>query len=117
VDAIEAARANARRAGVAIELVNCDIRELRLPEGPGTVVVNPPYGERLRNARDSWRALGEWLQDRAQGWKVAALSPDPALARLAGLKGEPLIDFRNGGIHVGVYVQTIGADQPPANRG
>jgi putative N6-adenine-specific DNA methylase len=116
-DAIEAARANARRAGVTIELATCDIRDLRLPDRPGTVVVNPPYGERLRHARDSWRALGSWLQDRAVGWRVAALSPDPALARLAGLKGEPVADFRNGGIHVGVYVQTIGAEQSPTNRG
>jgi putative N6-adenine-specific DNA methylase len=116
-DAISAARANARRAGVAVELSQSDIRELRLPAGPGTIVVNPPYGERLRGARESWKALGSWLQAHAQGWRVAVLSPDRELARLAGLSGPTAADFRNGGIHVGVYVQTIGAEQTPTKRG
>ncbi len=51
---IEMARANARRAGVA-ELITFNANDISklvnpLPEGPvGTVISNPPYGERLES--------------------------------------------------------------------
>ena len=51
---IEMARGNARRAGVA-ELITFNVGDVArltnpLPEGPhGTVISNPPYGERLES--------------------------------------------------------------------
>lgn len=102
-DAVVAAKANARRARVSPDLRACDLRELVLPSVAGTIIVNPPYGERLSRPREAWGALAQWLALRASGWRVTVISPDPALARIAGFKGKPVAVFPNGGIRVGVY--------------
>ena len=52
--AIEAAKKNARTAGVdhLIEFKVCDFRDTDIPYGDGVVVMNPPYGERLGDDDD-----------------------------------------------------------------
>jgi 23S rRNA (guanine2445-N2)-methyltransferase / 23S rRNA (guanine2069-N7)-methyltransferase len=50
---IERARSNARRAGIG-ELITFEVKDVPtdnpLPKGPyGTVISNPPYGERLES--------------------------------------------------------------------
>lgn len=103
-DAAHAARENAKRAGISATIHAFDLRELELPEARGTIVSNPPYGERLEKAKPAWRALGSWLSERARGWRVALLSPDPSLPSLAGIKAPAVARFSNGGIRVGIYL-------------
>lgn len=112
-EVLHAARANARRAEVerAIELRHSDVSDLVLPPGRrGLVVANPPYGERLRGGGAAWAALGRWLRERAAGWRVALVSPDPGLLRRTGLKLPVVGQFSNGGIPVAVCVGRIGND-------
>ena len=74
--ALEAARANAARAGVAAGL---DLRlgkaEDSKPEyEKGSLICNPPYGERLGNAaeaEETYRALGA-MAERFTGWAWAS---------------------------------------------
>ena len=53
-DAIEIARKNARRAGVDdfITFSNQDFLEIEKTAPSGTIVINPPYGERLEDKED-----------------------------------------------------------------
>ncbi len=111
--AITAARANAERAGVSpdLELAVRSISALALSEGPpGWIVTNPPYGVRVGEAegvRDLWARLGTVLRERAGGWRVALLSPDPALERQLGFKLERAAQTTNGGIPVRLMVGVI----------
>jgi putative N6-adenine-specific DNA methylase len=103
--AIEAARANAERAGVASDL-ELDRRALSTMEPPaerGWVVTNPPYGIRVAEAgavRDLYAALGNVLRARFAGWSLALLSPGESLERQIGLDLRERFATVNGGIPV-----------------
>ena len=112
--AIEAARANAERAGVAAD-IDFSVRSLSAAEFPtearGWVVSNPPYGVRVGDAdrvRDLWAQLGHVLRERARGWRVALLSPDPALERQLRIPLSVVAQTTNGGIPVRLVVGEVG---------
>jgi putative N6-adenine-specific DNA methylase len=103
--AIEAARANAERAGVAadIEFDRRPVSAIEPPEAHGWVVVNPPYGVRVaqpRAVRDLYAALGNTLRARFSGWRFALLSPGESLERQVGLTLQQRFATLNGGIPV-----------------
>jgi putative N6-adenine-specific DNA methylase len=111
--AIAAAVANAERAGVSSH-VSFAVRSLSAAEfasgGRGWVVTNPPYGVRVGDAgrvRDLWAQLGHVLRARARGWRVALLSPDPALERQLGLSMRVVAQTSNGGIPVRLLVGDV----------
>jgi putative N6-adenine-specific DNA methylase len=108
-DAIRAAKANARRAGVEgdVELRCADLREATPPASAGLLVTNPPYGERIGDARRTWEALGELVRSRARGFRVAVLCPDPALLRASRLSLPRVAGFSNGGIRVAVHAGSV----------
>jgi len=90
--AVDAARGNLERAGVAGR-VRLERRELRdaAPPWPdaGIVVTNPPYGARLGEAREHgplYELLGDVLKRRFPGWTAWVLCGEPALAKRIGLK-------------------------------
>ncbi|CNK24751.1 TPA: bifunctional 23S rRNA (guanine(2069)-N(7))-methyltransferase RlmK/23S rRNA (guanine(2445)-N(2))-methyltransferase RlmL [Yersinia enterocolitica] len=101
---IEMARANARRAGVA-ELITFNANDVSklvnpLPEGPvGTVISNPPYGERL----DSEPALialhnmlGRIMKASFGGWRLSLFSASPELLSCLQLRAEREFKAKNG---------------------
>lgn len=85
--AIAMSLANAERAGVAAGTVFAQgvVSDLQRPEGPpGLVIVNPPYGSRIGDRKalaPLYRALGQVLRSRFQGWRVGLVAAEPALAR------------------------------------
>ncbi|HUL59936.1 MAG TPA: THUMP domain-containing protein [Anaeromyxobacteraceae bacterium] len=107
--AVEAARRNAAAAGVGedVAVEQGDARELHPIAAEGTLVANPPYGERLMGGRAGeageetpradavqrrklagfYRGLGEMLR-RHRGWSAVILSGNPALERAVGLRPE-----------------------------
>lgn len=105
--AIEAAKANAERAGVAgrVAFSLTPVSAVTPPPGPGWVVSNPPYGVRVtgKDLRDLYAAFGKLLRSRCGGWNVALLAPPGALARAAGLRLEPGVSTLNGGLPVRVW--------------
>jgi putative N6-adenine-specific DNA methylase len=111
--AIEAARSNAQRAGTSadVELAIHAVSQMRVPEGaPGWVISNPPYGVRVGESdrvRDLWAQLGKVLRERAPGWRVALLSPDPALERQLQLPLRVAAHTSNGGIPVRMVVGQV----------
>jgi putative N6-adenine-specific DNA methylase len=115
--AIAATAANAERAGVAADLTLA-VRNLSAAEFPtgghrrGWVVTNPPYGVRVGGGdadriRDLWAQLGHVLRDRAPGWRVALLSPEPAFERQLRIPLRVAAVTSNGGIPVRLMVGEV----------
>jgi putative N6-adenine-specific DNA methylase len=111
--AIAAAVANAERAGVAEDLTFAErsISAARFPQGEkGWIVTNPPYGVRVGDAdriRDLWAQLGHVVRERARGWRVALLSPEPSLERQLRLPLRAAATTSNGGIPVRIMVGEV----------
>ena len=101
-DAIVLAAANARAAGVGhlIHFEKKDLHDFRPPAaGPGTLVCNPPYGERIgdeRELRGLYRMLGEVLAGRCSGWTAYVFTGNARLARCIGLPVREQIPLFNG---------------------
>lgn len=102
-DAIDSTRRNARRAGVesAVDLRVLDVRDLEAAEGPGYVVSDPPYGDRLASKplqlAGFFRQFGESIA-RLRGYEVVLLSGNPLLERSISLTREREHTLFNGAI-------------------
>ena len=100
---LDKARNNLANAGYAdaVELKCADVLELDAPTPVGTLVTNPPYGERIGDAEDllDWYPLlGDWLKQRMSGWDAWIISGDPLLPKAIGLKASRKIPLFNGQI-------------------
>lgn len=118
--AVSTARANVRAAGLdgCIEIEQGDFfsQVTPLADGPGLVVINPPYGERLEKDSELgvfYSKLGRSLRRRASNWKLALLTGKPALFHRTGFSRRVLLDCVNGGIDCRLFV----ADIPPLAPG
>ena len=105
--AIDAARANAERAGVAedIEFRVQPISALSQAEPPGLIASNPPYGVRVGDSdelRNLYAQLGNVARRQRPGWTLALLSADKRLEQQTRLAFEEKLRTRNGGIPVRV---------------
>ncbi|MDX8191300.1 bifunctional 23S rRNA (guanine(2069)-N(7))-methyltransferase RlmK/23S rRNA (guanine(2445)-N(2))-methyltransferase RlmL [Klebsiella pneumoniae] len=101
---IERARRNARRAGIG-ELIDFDVKDVAqlnnpLPKGPyGTVITNPPYGERLESepaliALHS--LLGRIMKSQFGGWNLSVFSASPELLSCLQLRADKQFKAKNG---------------------
>ncbi len=100
---LDKARNNLAAAGYAdaIELTLADVLDLKAPAPAGTIVTNPPYGERIGDVEDlaEWYPLlGDWLKRNFAGWEAWIISGDPLLPKLIGLKAGRRIPLFNGQI-------------------
>jgi putative N6-adenine-specific DNA methylase len=108
--AIEAARANAARAGVAdrIEFAHgAFTTHPWLQEGgappQGALVANPPFGVRVakgNNLLPLYQTLGHRAARLGAGWNVAILAHDVRLARRTGLPLKAAFTSKHGGLSV-----------------
>ncbi|MGA1529414.1 MAG: THUMP domain-containing class I SAM-dependent RNA methyltransferase [Kiritimatiellia bacterium] len=103
--AIEMSRANADRAGVAdlIHWTRRSISDLILPELPGWMVTNPPYGERIKGGvdpRNLYARLGSVWRERAGLWHNFLVSANPRWTGHMGMAGRKVLAFNHGGINV-----------------
>ena len=103
--AIEAASANAERAGVGADIMFTH-RALSAmePLEPGSLVAtNPPYGVRVgkgSDVRDLYAQFGNVLLAKAPGANVAMYLPEAHLGRQTRLEFEELYKTSNGGLPV-----------------
>ena len=100
---LDKARNNLAAAGYAdaIELRVSDALDLKPPTPVGTLITNPPYGERIGDADDlaDWYPqLGDWLKKGFSGWDAWIISGDPLLPKLLGLKANRRIPLLKGQI-------------------
>lgn len=103
---LEWAQANARRAGVAdlFTFARQDVLQLKNPlpgEQHGTLLSNPPYGERLESepaliALHS--QLGRIMKQHFGGWTLSLFSGSPELLSCLQLRAERQFKAKNGPI-------------------
>lgn len=101
--ALAVALTNAARhqATASITWQRSDFASLPPLPGPGTLIVNPPYGERLQNEGELtalYRNIGDTLKQRWNGWTGWLLTGNPAMAKQVGLKATRRIPLYNGPI-------------------
>jgi putative N6-adenine-specific DNA methylase len=101
---LEQARSNAGAAGVGrwLDLRRGDCRSFEPPGGgPGLLVCNPPYGERLGERQELealYGDLGRMAKERCAGWTLWLLSGNAELTSALRLKASRRIPVSNGGI-------------------
>lgn len=100
-EAVAAATANARAAGVALRFAVADVRSVPALSPPGTIVTNPPYGVRLDAGRKSLKAFYWQLGQRLRtftGHRVAVLAGHPAFESAFGARPLRAREVFNGPI-------------------
>jgi putative N6-adenine-specific DNA methylase len=104
--AIEAAQSNAERAGVASDIqfaVQPISAAAPVGKGPGLLITNPPYGERVGDAkaiRNLYAQLGNVARMKFHGWELAMLSANKSLEAQTQLDFDEKFKTSNGGIPV-----------------
>ena len=97
------ARANVEAAGLSgvIRICTGSFQAEALPDGPGVLVCNPPYGQRIGDEQELdalYGALGQFVRQEASGWQLWLLSGNPKLTGALRLKASRRIPISNGGI-------------------
>lgn len=93
---------NAQAAGVdrCVKFFADDFRDTRLPQQPGVIFMNPPYGERLEDDESLmplYAAIGDWLrQDVPAGWKAWLFTASKPLSLQVSLQTHAILPFMNG---------------------
>lgn len=104
--ALDAAIHNAQTAGLKdrISFEEVEISNLTLPESPGLLIVNPPWGKRLAAVQFLYRQIGN-LKKRHPNWQLCLIASDHKQAQETG------IDFLNisapipmGGVRIRFYL-------------
>jgi putative N6-adenine-specific DNA methylase len=111
--AIDIARRNAERAGMAahLQFSVADFGSAPAPAPAGLMVINPPYGRRLGaggHVARLGRDLGRILHAQYPGWRLGVLGMDAAFgqALTAGLRRpvKATHALRNGGLRVTLLI-------------
>ncbi|MDH3343371.1 MAG: bifunctional 23S rRNA (guanine(2069)-N(7))-methyltransferase RlmK/23S rRNA (guanine(2445)-N(2))-methyltransferase RlmL, partial [Gammaproteobacteria bacterium] len=102
---LDTARDNISAAGLSdyITLYQQDVSEVipHLPETPGLLVTNPPYGQRLgqvEQLKNVYYRLGQSLKENYPGWDAAVFTSSPDLARFIGLRSHHKNTLYNGAL-------------------
>lgn len=112
--AIQSASRNAQAAGVADDILFevADIATLVSSDPPGTICMNPPYGERLpgpdpeQPLDDLYASIARVL-DRMRGWSAVILCGNPLLARAIRRKHEISHRLWNGPLEARLLVYRL----------
>lgn len=76
-----------------------DFRELKRMEETGTIICNPPYGERIGDeVEDLYGDFGEWLKHEMTGWTCFILSSNMDAFKSVSLKPNSKIKVYNGSL-------------------
>lgn len=107
-EALEFARRNAERAGVAdlIEFSRADFFEKNSStEEPGLLIMNPPYDERLPLADSAqfYRRIGDTFKQRYKGFNCFVFSGASEAVKSLGLKSSRKVKLYNGPLECRLY--------------
>lgn len=101
-DAIEIASVNMKSAGMDehIFLHRCKIQSLNPLEGPGIVMMNPPYGERLQPEMLSelYKDIGDGLKRNFKGYTAWLLTSNREASKSIGLHSSRKLKLFNGSL-------------------
>ncbi|MBE6554864.1 MAG: class I SAM-dependent RNA methyltransferase [Ruminococcaceae bacterium] len=101
------ARENAKRAGVedSIRFFRADARYIKKPDRRGTLICNPPYGERMMEMKEVealYRAIGVCFAE-FDPWQIYVLTSHPQFERLFGRRADKKRRLYNGMIPCDLY--------------
>jgi len=116
-DMVEMTRHNLQAAGILFEvpLKQVEAQSAKPPGGgPGILLTNPPYGERIGVRGDStipqdemavafYSAFGATLKQRFAGWAVFLFTADLSLPKLLRLKEARKTPFFNGALECRLF--------------
>jgi putative N6-adenine-specific DNA methylase len=99
---IKVARMNIRNAGLEddIDLFKMSFQDFTPPRSEGTIIVNPPYGERLNPAdlNNLYREIGDFLKKKCAGYTAWVFTGNMEAAKHIGLRTSKRITLFNGPI-------------------
>jgi putative N6-adenine-specific DNA methylase len=101
--AIAVACQNSERArtGNLIRFARMELEDFAPPPGPGTIILNPPYGRRLgeeEELKPLYKLIGDILKKRCAGYTAYIFTGSADLAKCIGLKASRRIVLFNGPI-------------------
>ena len=98
--AVALAEKNARLAGVSdvVKVFSQDARKISAEGRRGTIVTNPPYGERLLNQREAEKLYTEiGAQFRSLSpWQVYIITSHPSFEKFYGVRADKVRKLYNG---------------------
>lgn len=105
--ATDIAYENALRAGVTdyLNIFTADARKLEKPDRRGTIICNPPYGERLmtpREAEQLYRDMGRCFEG-FYPWQIYVLTSMESFERCYGRRADKVRKLYNGMIPCNLY--------------
>ena len=106
--AIEIAKVNAQRAGVAdkIQFKVADVSKFSPETERGTLICNPPYGERLLDITECeaiYKMMGKAFEQK-KGWSYSIISPDEEFEKAFGRKADKRRKLYNGMIKCQLFM-------------
>ena len=106
--ALELAKINAEKAGVGdrIEFTTRDLRDFLPERERGTLITNPPYGERLlsvKEAEELYRIMGK-VFERKSGWSYGIITPDDDFEKCFGRPADKRRKLYNGMLQCQFYM-------------
>ncbi|HEY9575237.1 MAG TPA: class I SAM-dependent RNA methyltransferase [Lachnospiraceae bacterium] len=118
-EAIKSARENAKRAGVdhLIHFQKREVKDLRHPKKYGFIITNPPYGERLEEAKalpKLYAQIGEAYQ-RLDAWSMYMITSYPDAQKYIGKEADKNRKIYNGMLKTYFY-QYMGPKPPKKER-
>ena len=118
-EALKAARANAKMAGVdkLIHFQQRAVKDLRHPKPYGFIITNPPYGERLEekeNLTQLYREIGE-SYERLDKWSMYLITSYEKAENDIGRKADKNRKIYNGMLKT-YYYQFLGPRPPKKNQ-
>ncbi len=106
-DILDVTYENALRAGVEgnMQIFTADVRKIEKPDRKGTIVCNPPYGERLLTPQEAealYRDMGRVFEGFAP-WQIYIITSHPSFERLYGRRADKVRKLYNGMIPCNLY--------------
>ena len=106
-DVLDVAYENALRAGVEehMQIFQADVRTIEKPDRRGTIVCNPPYGERLMTPEEAealYRDMGRVFESFLP-WQIYIITSHPAFEKAYGRRADKIRKLYNGMIPCNLY--------------
>jgi putative N6-adenine-specific DNA methylase len=99
---VHAAVKNAEGAGLKgrVRFSGTEFQKTIPPEGGGTAIINPPYGERMGGAdlTGLYKSIGDALKQKYQGYEAWIISSNKDALKNVGLRPSRKVTVHNGGL-------------------
>ncbi len=86
-----------------------DVLDMSAPDEKGTMIINPPYGERIYKDEVAilYQRLGEHLEEEFKGYTLGILSSNKEALDLIHLDKQRKVDLMNGSIECDYRIYTV----------